>query len=265
MNIKGWYNVKLLKTVHYLSYVGLIAGLYLMFTGVVHWAPFLIATFLISNIGESAALHRYFTHNSFKTGPIRHWLLAFLGTITTQGSIVHWVAMHRIHHKHADTENDPVDPAHIGFWRSVLGIVDPEDFKRINAKLVIDKLRDKTVMWFHNWYWPIIATYVVVLAVLSPQLVLSCYLMPVAIVRINLAINNTVNHGYFKSIGYQNFPGKDRSTNSILFHFITLFSGESLHNNHHYNAGRYSFQERWWEIDPTALFIKYFLITNPQN
>lgn len=260
MKIKGYHNIKFLKFIHYTSLLGLVYGFVLIFHGELHWLPFIIATFLISNIGESGALHRYFSHNSFKTGPIRHKLLCFLATLTTQGSIIHWVAMHRVHHKHTDTIDDPISPHMAGFYKSFFGILNDNSFKNANKKIVMDMLRNKDVVWFHNWYWPIIISYIVILLIIDPLLVISCYLMPVGVVRLNFGFNNTVNHGYFKSIGYRNFDSKDMSTNSILFHFLTLLSGESLHNNHHWNSSKYNFQEKWWEFDITGMFIKTVLI-----
>lgn len=262
MKIKGFHSTKLLKFCHYISYPILILGFFLIYNGDLHWAPFLIATFFINNIGASAGLHRYFSHHSFTSNKIGHWFIGFLSTITTQGSIIHWVAMHRIHHKHSDTELDPVDPNNIGFWKSFFGYVDPKEFQRINRKIVGDLFRDKTVVWYHNWYWAVIAGYIGLLAIIDPLLVISCYWMPLAMVRFTYGINNTVNHGYFNFIGYRNFNSNDHSKNSMLFHFITLFSGESLHNNHHYNSAKYNFKEKWYEIDPTALFIKYVFKKN---
>lgn len=259
MKIKRFYNGKLLKWMHHLSYPFFFIGLFLIINGSLHWAPFLISTFLINNIGASAGLHRYFSHYSFKTGKIRHWIIGFLSTISTQGSIIHWVAMHRIHHRHSDTDLDPVNPKKIGFWKSFFGIVDSNEYQRINTNLVKDLLRDTTVLWYHNWYWPIILLYIAILASINPMLVLSCYWMPLAMVRFTYGINNTVNHGYFNMIGYRNFNSNDCSKNSILFHFLTLFTGESLHNNHHNDASHYSFRKKWFEIDPTAIFIKLIL------
>lgn len=258
MKIKAYHNVTLLKLVQYASCIGLMLGIYLIFVGQLHWLPFLIATFLISNIGQSGALHRYFTHNSFKTGPIRHWILGFLATIATQGSILHWVGMHRLHHRHSDTENDPINHETIGLWKSFFGIVDPQEFERVSIRTVADKLRDKPVIWFHNWYWPTILIYIILLALINPWLILSCYLMPIGMIRINFGFNNTINHGSCKYVGYRNFDSNDTSTNSMLVHFLTLFTGESLHNNHHYNSKDYNFGKKWFEFDPTAKFIELF-------
>lgn len=259
MKIKGYHNIHILKFVHYVSYLALIYGFYLMWIGTIHWLPFLIAVFFISNIGESAALHRYFSHKSFQTTPILHKLLCLFATLSTQGSIIHWAGMHRIHHRYSDTINDPVSPHFKGFVAVFFGIIDSSEFNRINKKLVLDNLKDKYVMWFHNWYWVVISTYVLILGIFDPLLILSCYLMPVGVVRYSFGFNNTVNHGYFKNIGYRNYKTFDHSKNSVLFHLITFLSGESFHNNHHYNSRNYNFQDRWWEVDITGIFIKYFL------
>jgi stearoyl-CoA desaturase (delta-9 desaturase) len=56
-----------------------------------------------------------------------------------------------------------------------------------------------------------------------------------------------------RSLGYKNFQTKDNSVNVPWIWPLVL--GECWHNNHHGKPGAWYFGERWWELDPSALFI----------
>ena len=61
---------------------------------------------------------------------------------------------------------------------------------------------------------------------------------------------NTLTHTF----GYRNHDTDDNSTNIPLLGF--LMWGEGWHNNHHAKPGKWDFQHRWWEIDPSAWVIR---------
>ena len=218
---------------------------------------FLLGVFLIACIGSSAGLHRYFGHGSYKTGRKRHWLIAFLATISTQGSIAHWTEYHRSHHKHSDTDDDPIAPSHAGFLKAFFAIQDSTTYKDISVKRIVIQLRDPAIRFFHNWYWPTIFVYVVLLAVVDLSLVINMYLLPVGVVRIVLGLQNTFGHGFPKIGAYRNYETKDNSVNTPLVNMLTFFLGETLHNNHHANPGKYSYSVHWYEPDLTGWFIKH--------
>ena len=58
----------------------------------------------------TAGYHRYFSHKSFKTSRIFQFILAFLGTMAAQKDPLWWASHHRLHHEHADKEEDPHSP-----------------------------------------------------------------------------------------------------------------------------------------------------------
>src|SRR5690349_6528738 len=58
--------------------------------------------YVLTIIGETVGYHRLFAHRSFETGRLMRALLAVLGSMTAQGPVVFWVAVHRRHHAYSD-------------------------------------------------------------------------------------------------------------------------------------------------------------------
>jgi stearoyl-CoA desaturase (delta-9 desaturase) len=254
VKIKGWHNITLLRTVQLIAWLSV--PFVIVFPETFNLYTFLFGVLFITALGSSAGLHRYFGHKSFKTGTVRHWLLALLTTLSTQGSIALWVVYHRAHHVFSDTEDDPISPSFVGFWKAFFAIQDVNSYKEIRPRLIVKELKDPAVKFFHNWYWPTIFSYVIILGLINPTLILNAYLLPVFMVRFTFGMQNTFGHGLPKIMSYQNFTTKDNSVNNPLANLITLCLGETLHNNHHANPGRYNYKEKWYEIDFTGWLIK---------
>ena len=254
MKVKGFHNLKLLRTVQLIAWLSI--PYVIIVPNVFNLSAFLLGVLMITSIGSSAGLHRYFGHRSYETGTIRHWMLAFLTTLTTQGSIALWVVYHRAHHVYSDTKDDPIAPSHAGFWRAFFAIQDVSDYKDISPKRIAIQLRDPAIKFFHNWYWPTIAVYVLLLSAIDLTLLVNMYLLPVCMVRIIFGLQNTFGHGLPKFDSYRNHDTNDASVNSPLVNMFTFFLGETLHNNHHANPGNYSYSEKWYELDLTGWIIK---------
>ena len=70
--------------------------------------------------------------------------------VGAQGSIWHWAAWHRAHHKYSDTAKDPHDPtrglfySHIGWFMRY----HPKRFREQIKSIKLDDLEaDQVVMW----------------------------------------------------------------------------------------------------------------------
>ena len=256
MAIKAYHNVRLLRAVQTTAWLSL--PFVFVFPEYFNLAAFLVGVLFITSLGSSAGLHRYFGHKAFKTGTLRHWFLALVTTLSTQGSIALWVVYHRAHHVYADTEHDPISPSFVGFWKAFFAIQDIQDYKEIRPRLIVAELKDPAVRFFHNWYWPTIAVFVIILALIDPVLVVSAYLLPVWMVRFTFGLQNTFGHGFPKFDGYKNHDNDDNSVNSVAVNFLTFCLGETLHNNHHSHPGKYYYREKWYEVDATGWLIKRF-------
>src|SRR5450755_1495996 len=79
-----------------------------------------IAFSLVSGLGISVGLHRYFTHGSFKAVRGFKIALAVAGSLAIEGPVITWVADHRRHHKYSDKEGDPHSPWRFGNdWKAL--------------------------------------------------------------------------------------------------------------------------------------------------
>ena len=74
----------------------------------------LLGMYVLTALGITVGFHRLFVHRSFETYTWVKFLWAVLGSMAVQGSLFQWVAMHRRHHQHSDTREDPHTPHHHG-------------------------------------------------------------------------------------------------------------------------------------------------------
>jgi len=100
-----------------------LAG-WLAWGGTLHWQDLLVLaiTYTLTGLGITVGYHRLFTHRSFKTTRTVRALLAVLGSMAVEGSVIEWVATHRKHHRFSDEPGDPHSPHvdHAPGWRGAL-------------------------------------------------------------------------------------------------------------------------------------------------
>jgi stearoyl-CoA desaturase (delta-9 desaturase) len=112
---KTWYRTQQMTTV-----VFVVGPLLALLYGVVRlWGHGIsirdvvltVGLYLVVGHGVSVGFHRLFAHRSFRaTRPLKV-ALAVAGSMAFEGSIVAWVANHRLHHAHSDKPGDPHSPA----------------------------------------------------------------------------------------------------------------------------------------------------------
>jgi stearoyl-CoA desaturase (delta-9 desaturase) len=257
--IKGWHNHSLARAMQYINLLGFFVGIILLCLNFswLYFTAMIIAIVCISKIGHSIGQHRYFCHLAFKVNPVMDWFIALCVTLSTTHSIIYYAAVHRYHHLHSDKDEDLHSPKHLGFWRTFFLKMDSDKLKKIPNRIIKDLLSRESVMFFHNWYWPTIALYILLLGLIDPWLILYCYVVPSGYSKFISGIQLSAVHMW----GYRNFETSDNSTNSIFWNWVTL--GEGLHNNHHARPGEYdfSFTKKPGEWDFAGWLIK--LIKNP--
>jgi len=217
-----------------------------------HWAASFGMYFMTMTFGISTFNHRFLAHRSieFASSTLKS-ICIFLSTISLQGSSLAWVAMHREHHAHSDTGLDPHSPDNDGFFGSYfLSMMHTPNIKRYG----IDLLRDKTVIWFHKYYWRINIIYSVTLFLVFGWMgPLVLHWIPAVMQWHGSSIVNALAH-FGKPVpaivGYRNFDTNENSKNLPLFGYLTF--GEGWHNNHHGKPRSYTFKHRWFEIDLVA-------------
>ena len=201
-------------------------------------------------------LHRSQTHRSVSFHPavnhfMRFWLWLTTGMVTKQ-----WVAIHRSHHQHSDTEQDPHSPKVYGIWRVVL----------MGWRLYNDAAKDANFVFQYgkgtpkDWierrlYTPhhrlgILLMLVIDLVLFGPW---GFVVWGVQMIWIPLWAAGVINGcGHFW--GYRNMNNGDSSRN--LWPWAVWIGGEELHANHHDNGAAAKFSQKWWEFDIGWMYIQ---------
>ncbi len=95
---------------------GLIAAVWLLWGHGVGFADIGLAVFLyfLTGFGVTVGFHRCLTHRSFTARPALRVVLAVVGSMSFQGEVNGWVAVHRRHHAFTDRPGDPHSPYRYG-------------------------------------------------------------------------------------------------------------------------------------------------------
>jgi len=252
------------RTVNITAFLGAAVALVLPFLaypiGAVEVWVFVVM-FLLTETGVTVGFHRHFTHRSFKAKPFVRVILAILGSMSAQGSLVFWAALHRWHHEFSDQKGDPHSPyvrgdeplsGLRGFWHSYLGwttnhgVPNPYHY---TPDLVQDAVISKINRHYLSWIFLGLAIPTLLSGILTTSLWGALYgFLWGGLLRIFISLNLVL---FITSlahiIGHQSYKSGDHSTNNIWFAIPTL--GESWHNNHHAFPNAAVVGWRWWQVD----------------
>jgi len=211
----------------------------------------LIAWGFVNIFSTNIAIHRFMSHRSFTTTPIKAKILKYLTVISAFGSPLSWTAMHRYHHMYSGSKQDNESPENIGYVRAWLTLYDPIT---VPKEMVKDILKDKDYMFITKHYWTLLLSYVGILYAIDPLLGIFAFSFPAACVYQAAGAFGVIPH--MKQFGYIVVkPNKDcTAVNSPLTSLISW--GEGWHNYHHTIADDYRHGHKWWELDPPAWFIE---------
>jgi stearoyl-CoA desaturase (Delta-9 desaturase) len=97
-------------------FAGLAAAVWLAWGHGLQLANIILAAvfYLITGLGVTIGFHRLFTHRSFAAAPALRAALAIAGSMSFEGEVIGWVAIHRRHHAFADRPGDPHSPYRYG-------------------------------------------------------------------------------------------------------------------------------------------------------
>jgi stearoyl-CoA desaturase (Delta-9 desaturase) len=172
-----------------------------------------------------------------------------------------WAAIHRKHHAHCETVNDPHSP-------QVLGI---KKVLREGAELYRKEAANQETLqkygsgtpddWMERHVYSRysglgIRLMLLVDVVLFGPLGLTIWAVQMAWIPLTAAgIINGLGHYW----GYRNFAAADASTNLLPWGII--IGGEELHNNHHAYASSARLSSRWYEFDIGWMYVRLMQIS----
>jgi stearoyl-CoA desaturase (delta-9 desaturase) len=217
-------------------------------------AVFLVA-YLINTTTITVLYHRGLAHRAVALSPFLERFVARWGNWLTGLDPKGWVCMHRLHHAHSDTPDDPHSPQHAGFFallykqlasykRILVGIAREEP---MYAGVVKDLQFD--ISWLNRkkvWWLPY-ATHLAIAIALGATvgwwLLGAAYFGGMMSHPIEGWIINAFGHAY----GGRNFDTNDNSRNNHMAAWLIM--GEGFQNNHHQYPSSAKFSYRWYEID----------------
>lgn len=244
-------------------FIGIVVAPFIVWGWGFTWVDLgiMLGFYVLTMLGITVGFHRLFTHASFETPTFVKIIFGALGSMAIQGSLFDWVSMHRRHHQHSDTANDPHSPHHqgrglwgilCGAWHAHIGwFFKPEP---TNMARYIKDLRNSRALRVVNALFPLWIVLTLLLpALLGGLLSLSWRgaltgLIWGGFVRLFLVHHvtwsiNSACHLW----GRRPHASKDHSRNNFIFGVLAM--GEGWHNTHHAFPRSARHGLRWWEID----------------
>jgi len=208
-----------------------------------------LVTTHLTIVAVTVYLHRCQTHRSLTLRPVvahcfRFWLWLTTGMVTRE-----WVAVHRCHHAHRESEKDPHSPVVVGInqvlWRGAERCRDaksnPALLDRFGGGGPADWL-ERRIYGRYTWQGAGLLLVIELLLFGAPGLTLwACQMTWIPFLAAGVV--NGLGH----YAGYRNYDCKEAATNIVPFGL--LIGGEELHNNHHTFPTSAKFSVRWFELD----------------
>ncbi|MEU4230942.1 acyl-CoA desaturase [Nonomuraea sp. NPDC026600] len=228
--------------------------------------------YVVTGLGVTVGFHRLHTHGSFTARPWLRVVLGIAGSMSFQGNIIDWVAVHRRHHAYTDRPGDPHSPYRYGtslrgqlrgLAHSHLGWMFTDD-ETSAARYAPDLLDDPAMVRVARAF-PALCALSLALPFLAGWAIsgslygaLTAFLWA-GLVRVALLQHVTWSvNSLCHVIGSRPFRTRrhDRSTN--LWPLALLSFGESWHNGHHSEPTSARHGMERGQIDPSAGLIRLF-------
>lgn len=211
--------------------------------------------YLINVLYITVFYHRGLAHNALSLSPwTRRWVI-WTGNWLTGIDPKGWVCMHRLHHLHSDTREDPHTPVIYGVVPLIW--VQLKSYRRVLRGLLradtyyTHAVRDldfpvNALNRGNLWFLPHLLHLVVAAAIakaMGGALYAVLYWLGIMSHPVQGWLVNAFGHAY----GYRNFDTPDNSKNNWIV--SALIVGEGYQNNHHQYPNRANFAVKWWELD----------------
>lgn len=209
-----------------------------------------LVTYYARMFGITAGFHRYFSHRAFKTGRVFQFILAYLGSMTAQRSVLWWSGHHVDHHKYSDTEKDIHSPKK-GFWWSHMMWMLVRDYDETPEKQIRAFEKYPEIMWLHRYWLVAPISLAVGLYLAGGWFALFWgFFFSTFLTWHGTFVINSLAHVW----GKRRYATSDTSRNNLWLSLVTM--GEGWHNNHHHYASTANQGFFWWEIDLSYAILK---------
>lgn len=203
-------------------------------------------------------LHRSQAHRGVDFHPVLAHFFRFWSWLTTAMITKEWVAIHRKHHAHCETEEDPHSPVIYGIKKLLLDGVGLYQKARRDRSSTEKYGRGTPNDWIerhlyaaHEAWGPTLMMFINI-ALFGVSGIVIWALQMIWIPFWAAGVVNGLGHWW----GYRNFETTDAATNLTPWGFF--IGGEELHNNHHAFPSSAKFSLRRFEFDIGWAAIRLF-------
>jgi stearoyl-CoA desaturase (delta-9 desaturase) len=209
-----------------------------LFTGLV--------LYVVTGLGITVGYHRLLAHQAFRAKTFVTHILATMGSLALQGGPLRWVADHRQHHFHSDSDGDPHDIARGLFFAHVGWVfyVYPKDYDQWRIrKQTKDLCRDPYLLWLEKYDFApgFVLGGLLLLAGGLPYFLWGFCARLVFLYHSTWLVNSACH-----SWGYRRFQASPGNNNWLV---ALLAFGEGWHNNHHAWPASARHGLKPWEVD----------------
>lgn len=221
----------------------------------------ILATLLLTHItilSVTIYLHRYSAHNSLELHPVLQHFFRFWLWLTTGMRTKEWTAIHRKHHAHCETRQDPHSPVLKGLRKVLWQGSELYKEEARNSETLTRYGQRTPEDWIeNNLYTPYAYLGISLMLIIDVLLfgLIGITVWAIQMVWIPFFAAGVIN-GIGHHSGYRNFECRDAARN--IFPLGILIGGEELHNNHHTYPNSAKLSIRKWEFDIGWFWIKTF-------
>jgi len=230
----------------------------------------LVGLYVLTAFGITLGFHRMFTHRALETSPPVRAILAVLGSMAVEGSVITWVADHRKHHAFTDQDGDPHSPhlsgpgftgAVMGLWHAHIGWLFESVGTAERNRFAPDLVRDRALRVIDRLFflWVVLGLAIPFalgwiigggIGTALTALLWGGFVRVFLLHHVTWSINSVCHF-----FGRKRFDVEDESTN--VFWLAPFSMGEAWHHNHHAFPTSAFHGLRFWErvADPTGLLI----------
>lgn len=246
------YRLYIEDFIHILNHIAVIA--LIIYGDFTYWIIGILWFYIIMIVGTEIGSHRLFAHESFPTSNIFRRVLGFFSAICIYGSPVDWRVSHLLHHRFADTVDDPTSPDHQPIYSIIFGLWRHRARRRAMSShhasaLALKMMKNPLYRSMVVAYIPTILIWGVLLFLIDPFLGAAMFSLPALLVFYVLNALSILNHRYGDR------PENSSNKSTDLWSANLIAPGAGWHRYHHDHPADYRFGHNG-RIDPAAWVIE---------
>jgi stearoyl-CoA desaturase (delta-9 desaturase) len=221
-----------------LYYTAAVATLFAIPLATPYWvAAALVIHVLVISI-FSGVTHRYFCHKTYNTNETLAWALSSIPVAYGYASPLSWSYIHTAHHAFSDTEDDP----HVAGWKGLL----TASYRRPKSSLrkAANGFMSRRHLFIHHNALAIMAALGLCLLTISPAAFLWLFAVPLFTLKLGDGLHRALSHA------------NGKAQNRWYLEYIVPMGGEWIHEEHHANASKPIYRNKWYELDTGGILIR---------